>query len=191
MTEGNPGGETEEARPSVRRGPGVQDEGATSGKWPDRPDFALEPREKKLAVYVENRLERRLTAIIRQETGDSYAGLPADHVLINLDRAFPDVGFAERMMARLELEQRARIERERAQDDLAKYEAETRRIDAQEERKLVGRTAWRAVGVLVLLLGVGGWLTATGHETAGSILLGTTMVAVVGAFLAQQIRGMK
>src|SRR3954449_13543343 len=60
--------------------------------------FVFDDRDKKLAYFVEGRIERRMMAIIRQESGDSYAGLPADHVLENLHRQFPEVNFPERMM---------------------------------------------------------------------------------------------
>ena len=108
------------------------------------------------SVYqIESRFERRMLNIIRQESGDSYAGLPAHRrAHCNLDKAFPDVRFPERNhWARLETEQQGRLEREKRQDELAdKYEAETRRLDASEDRKHLSRAANRAVGVLVLLL---------------------------------------
>lgn len=77
------------------------------------PGFVINDREKKLFIFWERKMESRITSIIRQESGDTYAGLPADHVLINLDRAFPDVRFPERMMARLEAEQSGRLAREK------------------------------------------------------------------------------
>lgn len=154
-----------------------------------QPKFVLEEREKKLAIIIESRVEKRMTSVMRQESGDSYAGLPADHVLINLDAAFPAVHFPERMMARLELEQQARQKHEEQQDKLDHYEAETRRIDAEQERTLVNSGANRAVVVLVLLLVVGGGLTFFEHETVGGVVLGTTLFSVVGAFLSQRIRG--
>lgn len=152
------------------------------------PGFVMDDREKKLAIVIERRFERRITSIIRQESGDSYAGLPADHVLVNLDKAFPHVNFPERMMARLEKEQDARIEREAREDALNMYEAETRRVDAAEDRKHLNRAANRAFLVLLLMLAVGLVLIFTNHEAAGIALIGTTMVTIIVAFLRQQFR---
>jgi hypothetical protein len=148
----------------------------------------MDDREKKLAIILERRMEHRITTVMRQESGDSYAGLPADHVLVNLNNEFPDVNFPERMMSRLETEQAARIAAQKQQLDRLDYEAETQRLDAAADRKHLNTAANRAVLVLVLLLSVGVFLTLTGNTTAGLTVLGTTLLGVIGAFLSQQFR---
>lgn len=151
-----------------------------------RTSYSLDDRDKKLALYLESRIERRVVNIIRQESGDSYAGLPADHVLLNLHQQFPDVNFPERMMVRLEEEQRGRLEHEKRQDEIERYEAETRRLDAAEDRGLMDRAANRAFLVLAVLLSVAVLLTLLGHPTVGGVLVGGTLIAVIGAFLRQK-----
>ena len=92
------------------------------------------------------------------------------------------------MLARLENEQAARHDREKRLDELEMYVAETSRIDAAADRDLRNRTSNRALLVTILLVAVGLVLEFTGHEAGGNIVLGTTLVGVVGAFLANQIR---
>lgn len=189
MTERDGGSSLEESpESSLPDVPGESLPQAAAGSTNPEPRFVMDDREKKLAIVIERRFERRITSIIRQESGDSYAGLPADHVLVNLDKAFPQVHFPERMMARLETEQAARIAREERQDALDQYEAETRRIDASEDRRHLNTAANRALLVLLLFLAAGLLLIFTGHEEAGIALVGTSMVAVIVAFLRQQFR---
>lgn len=144
----------------------------------------LGAEDQKLAIY----LESRITSIVRRESRDPYAGLPADDVLDRLDRRFPDVNYPERMMRRLELEQQNR--HELAQQSLAneRYEAETERAEVKGSHDIQRQSAKRAVGVLVFLVAVGVACLFTGHEGAGEILLGTTVVGVVGSFVVQQVR---
>lgn len=147
-------------------------------------DVELDPRDQKLAVY----LEHRMLSIIRRETRDPYGGLPADDVLDRLDRRFPNVNFPERMMARLEQEQESRHARLARAQELEKYEAETRRTAIEQDRELQRHSARRAERVLYVLVVVGLLLVFTGHEDVGKIVLGTTLVGVIGAFVAHRVR---
>ena len=142
-----------------------------------------EVQYQKLAVVI----RRELLQVMRRETGDPYGGLPADDVLARLDDRFPQVGFPERMMARLEVEQRERLAHVARLDALAEYEAQTVRADSAGNRTLERSAGRRAFGAMVLLLLVGVGLIASHHEAAGEIVLGTTVVGVVGAFVSSRI----
>jgi lipopolysaccharide export LptBFGC system permease protein LptF len=149
---------------------------------------SLDDRERKIALQVEARVQQTVLGIIRQEKGDPYAGLPADDVLIRLDQAFPNVRFPERMMQRLELEQQARLESERRQDEIALADVENRRSLQESQFALRREVSRRAVVIFFALLALGTVLVFTGHEGVGATVLGTTMVSVIGAFLWQQTR---
>lgn len=144
----------------------------------------LDPAQRKMIIE----LEARMINIVRREARDPYAGLPADDVLARLDERFPDQHFPERMLSRLEREQSERHARELRQDDLERFVAETDRRNADEDRALVRSWGTRAERVLILLVAVGLLLVFTGHTEIAAIVLGTTLVGVVGAFLAQQLR---
>ncbi|MDQ1699957.1 MAG: hypothetical protein QOG34_1820 [Frankiaceae bacterium] len=143
----------------------------------------LSDSELKLAVYLESRILHQ----IRRETGDPYAGLPADDVLMRLHQQFPEVQFPERMMRRLEVEQSERHELDKRAADLAEYEAETRRRDAAGDRKLQQEVGWRAVAVLVFLVAVGLTLIFSRHEGSGGLVLGGTLVGVLTALVGQKV----
>lgn len=143
----------------------------------------LEERDYKLAVY----LEARMMQVVRHETRDPYAGLPADDVLDRLDKLFPDVGYPERMMRRLETEQTHRHMLESESNGLAKYQAETMRIGEQHDRDLVSSTAKRAERVVYVLVAAGLLCVFTHHVNVGLVILGTTLVGVASAFLTQRL----
>ncbi len=89
-------------------------------------------------------------------------------------------------MKRLELEQQQRHSRENRAADVLMYDAETRRIDSNEDRALQKSWGNRAERVLYLLVGVALLLVFTGHTEVGLVVLGTTLVAVIGSFLQQR-----
>lgn len=180
MSEPDPGKDEDSA---VRQPPPEDSRDATSANPSDIVPLELPENERRLAVY----LESRMLKIIRRETGDPYAGLPADDVLMRLDSRFPEVHFPERMMDRLETEQQHRHTRETDADGLAKFDAETRRLDASEERDLQQVVGRRAERVLYVLAGMGAIFVFTDHETVGSIVLGGSLVGVIGSFLGQKI----
>lgn len=134
-----------------------------------------------------HRFEAHLIQTLRREVRDPYGGLPADDVLVRLDEHFPKHDFPGRMMKRLESEQSARLAHIARADATDLYVAQTDHENAKEDRIL--RRSWgkRAERVLYVLVGAALVLIFTGHETAGAIVLGTTVVGVVGAFLSQAI----
>lgn len=139
-------------------------------------------------ITVDAKLEARLISIIRREVRDPYGGLPADDVLDRLDRRFPEHNIPERMLLRLESEQDARHAHFERLDATELYVAETARLDAKEDRDLQRSWGRRAERVTVFLVAAGIGLVLLGHEVAGSIVLGTTLVGVVGSFLSSKIR---
>lgn len=140
--------------------------------------------EHRIAVMVES----RVLSIIRRETGDPYAGLPADDVLARLDTRFPDVKFPERMMSRLEAEQAHRHAQEVAATKQASYELETRRRNDDRTIAEQGRAGQRAERVLYVLVAASLLLVFTGYEAIGGTVLGTTLLGVVASFVGQRFR---
>lgn len=133
-------------------------------------------------------VEATMTRVMRRETGDPYAGLPAPDVLKHLNEQFPEQEFPERMLRRLEIEQEERHARERRIDEVDRYNAETDRMNAEADRTLQKSWGQRAERVLYVLVAVGLICLFTGHVAIAGVVLGTTLVGVVGAFLGARMR---
>ena len=145
-------------------------------------------RENEEGKTLEARLEAKIIRVLRREVRDPYGGLPADDVLVRLHERFPEHNFPGRMLSRIELEQTARHDREQRQDEVEKFVVETDRINGKEDRDLQRSWGKRAERIVVFLTGTGILFVFTDHEEIGGIVLGTTLIGVVGSFLAQTIR---
>lgn len=139
------------------------------------------------AIVPYAQIEARLIRVLRKEVQDPYGGLPADDVLARLNREFPALNIPGRMLDRLEKEQAERHEHSRRQDELDRYVAESARAESAQDHDLQRSWGGRAERVFFALVAAGLVLVFTGHESTGAIVLGTTLVGVVGAFVAQSI----
>lgn len=186
MTEGDARYDTEDA-------PEAKDDSPVSPKPQVTPTANVVPAGGTTGQSAAelHRFEAQLIQVLRREVRDPYAGLPADDVLARLDDRFPSHDFPGRMLARVEAEQAARHAHVERIDAVDRFVAEAQSRAADEDRDLQRSVGKRAERVLYVLVGVAVLLIAAGHETPGLIILGTTVVGVVGSFLSQTLGGKK
>ncbi len=113
--------------------------------------------------------------IVQQTILSEYRGpVPPPQVLEQLNKTLPSA--AERIFVMAEKEQEAAIQASRNADSLDKEKESNRHAE-------VRTSLWMAFLFSMSSLSAGSFLVFYGHDVIGSVLLGTTIAGVVGAFL--------
>ena len=118
--------------------------------------------------------EGTTTTVVMAETKISSGPLPQPETLKEYDIIIP--GGAERIMAMAEKEQETRLEEKKKNGD-------SNRKIAEEKVAYYKRGQWMGFSLAIIVLGISVVFACLGFETLSGIILGTTLVALVGLFV--------